>query len=195
MIANVKIYGTWEDLQTARSKSILSHDRMILSAKQLAGYWRRCSLSSDFWARYVSLSSSEFSVGHPVRRDAVESVLSYLLNELFENCAKFSDGPIDTVVYEAWMFPDRLAFQMTNHIEPAQLEGFVKLIEELLNNDPDELYFRRLEENAETNRKGSGLGYLTLMKDYKIRFGFRFTPVAEQSIAVDVQAHINIKEI
>lgn len=195
MTQKAKIYGTWEDLQTSKSGDVLSHDRMVLSSKQLASYWRRCSLSSDFWARYAALSSSEFSVGHPVRRDAVESVLSYLLNELFENCAKFSGGPIDTVVYEAWLFLDQMAFQMTNHIEPSQLEGFINLIEELLNNDPDELYFRRLEENAETNRKGSGLGYLTLMKDYKVRFGFRFRAVAQQSIAVDVQAHINIKEI
>jgi hypothetical protein len=168
---------------------------MVLDARQLAQHWRRCSLSSDFWARYTALSSAYFSVEPPVRRDAVESTLSYLLNELFENCAKFSGGPLHSVVYEAWLFPERMAFQMTNHIEPARQPGFIELIEELLSNPPDELYFQRLEENAETDGKGSGLGYLTLMKDYNVRFGFRFTAVKEGSIAVDVQAHINVKEI
>jgi hypothetical protein len=189
-----KTYGNWEDLP-ASAGGMISHNRMETDSHQLAEYWRRCSLSSDFWARYTALSSPEFAVGKTVRRDAVESTLSYLLNELFENTAKFSGGPVDKVTYESWLFPDRMAFQVTNHIEPARRDGFVKLIEELLGNDPNDLYFKRLEENAETDQKGSGLGYLTLMKDYSVRFGFRFTPVAEGSIAVDVQAHIHVKEI
>ena len=55
-------------------------------------------------------------------------------------------------------------------------------------------YFKRLEEQAETNAKGSGLGYLTLIKDYGVRFGFRFRQVTETSVAVDVQAHIQRQE-
>ncbi len=194
MTKEPKIYGNWEDLH-ATAGGAISHDRMLLTATQLASYWRRCSLSSDFWARYIALSSPHFRTDRKVRREAVESTLSYLLNEMFENCAKFSGGPVDAVTYEAWLFPDRLAIQMTNHIAPDQMDGFVKLIEELLGSDPDELYFQRLEENAETDKTGSGLGYLTLMKDYNVRFGFRFVPVREGSIAVDVQAHINVKEI
>jgi hypothetical protein len=189
-----KVFGTWEDLQVSGSGAV-SHDRMLLTSTQLSSYWRRCSLSSDFWARYIALSSPHFTTEHKVKHEAVESTLSYLLNEMFENCAKFSSGPIDSVVYEAWLFSDRMAIQMTNHIAPAQLDGFAKLIEELLSSNPDELYFKRIEENAENDQAGSGLGYLTLMKDYNVRFGFRFMPVREGSIAVDVQAHINIKEI
>jgi hypothetical protein len=189
-----KIFGTWEDLQAAAGEAI-SHNCMLLTSTQLSSYWRRCSLSSDFWARYIALSSPHFTVERKVKHDAVESTLSYLLNEMFENCAKFSAGPVDSVIYDAWLFTDRMAIQMTNHIAPTQLDGFIKLIEELLSGNPDELYFRRLEENAETDQAGSGLGYLTLMKDYNVRFGFRFIPVREGSIAVDVQAHINVKEI
>jgi hypothetical protein len=189
-----KIIGSWEDLQASAAGAI-SHDRMLLTSTQLAGYWRRCSLSSDFWARYIALSSPHFQVDRKVKREAVESTLSYLLNEMFENCAKFSAGPVNAVTYEAWLFPDRLAIQMTNHIAPDQMPEFVKLIDQLLSGDPNELYFQRLEENAETNQTGSGLGYLTLMKDYNVRFGFRFVPAGEGSVAVDVQAHINVKEI
>jgi len=189
-----KIYGLWEDLQSKTGEAI-TYERMTLDAHHLSRFWRRCSLSSDFWARYTALSSPLFTTGKLLRRDAVESTLSYLLNELFENCAKFSSGPVTGVVYEAWLFPERMAFQMTNHIETSHEERFVQLIEELMGSDPEKLYFKRLEDNAETNMKGSGLGYLTLMKDYNVHFGFRFTPVANGSVAVDVQAHINVKEI
>jgi len=194
MANETQIYGNWENIPASESGAI-RHSRMELASHQLVEFWRRCSLSSDFWARYIALSSSEFSVEPPARRDAVEGTLSYLLNELFENTAKFSGGPVDKVVYEFWLFPDRIALQVTNHIEPANQDAFVRLIEELLGNDLETLYFKRLEENAETDKKGSGLGYLTLMNDYKVCFGFRFTPLNEASIAVDVQAHIQVKEI
>ena len=100
MIESPQTFGKWEDLAGAGGGTI-SHDRMLLTSRQLAGYWRRCSLSSDFWARYIALSSPHFQVDHRVRREAVESTLSYLLNEMFENCAKFSAGPVDAVTYEA----------------------------------------------------------------------------------------------
>ena len=194
MLRTSKTFGSWQDLQQ-KTGGTISHNRMTLDAAQLSQHWRRCSLSSDFWARYTSLSSSLFQTGTPVKREAVESTISYLLNELFENCAKFSSGPDRGVVYESWVYLDRLSFQVTNHIESPRLDSFIHLIEEMLGQDPGELYFKRLEENAETNVSGSGLGYLTLMKDYQVKFGFRFTPLKEKNIAVDVQAHINVKEI
>lgn len=194
MVRTPKVFGTWQDLQKETGGTI-SHNRMTLDSAQLSRHWRRCSLTSDFWARYTSMSCTLFQTETPVKREAVESTISYLLNELLENCAKFSSGPVQGVVYESWICADRLSFQVTNHIEPSRLERFTQLIEEMLGQDPEELYFRRLEENAETNVSGSGLGYLTLMKDYQVKFGFRFTPIRSESIAVDVQAHINIKEI
>jgi hypothetical protein len=181
--------GAWQDHPAAVRSS-----RMVVDASQLAAYWRRCSLSSDFWARYAALGVPATAAPGRLRRDAVESVLSYLLNELFENCAKFSGGPLRTVNYECWLEEGQMVFQVRNHIEPAVRVRFTAFIQELLNSDPDELYFKRLEENVELNRGGSGLGYLTLMKDYGIRFGFRFQQVGPESVAVDVQAHVSMTE-
>lgn len=190
MVENTQTFGTWEDMPAVSANS----NRMVLDATHLSARWRRCSLSSDFWARYTSLSVPEFVPPGMLRRDAVESILSYLLNELFENCAKFSAGPIQTVCYQSWIFQDRMVFQMTNHIEPGRQGPFIDLIRELLEGDPDELYFQRLEESAELNLSSSRLGYLTLIKDYGIRFGFRFQPVEAGSVAVDVQAHVSMEE-
>jgi hypothetical protein len=194
MVKETQIYGNWENIPTS-GVGMIGHGRMELTALQLVQSWQRCSLISDFWAKYIALSSPEFSVDPPVRREVVEGTLSFLLNELFENAAKFSGGLVDELIFEFWSFPERISLQVTNHIESANQEVFVRLIKELLGNDPEKLYFHRLEENAETNQKDSGLGYLTLMNDYKVRFGFRFTPVREGSIVVDVQAHIQVKEI
>ena len=87
-----------------------------------------------------------------------------------------------------------MIFQVTNHIHPDEQAAFVEVIQELLTSDVDELYFQKLEENAEYDLEGSGLGYLTLIKDYGIQFGFRFRPQDSTSTAVDVQAHVSMKE-
>jgi hypothetical protein len=87
-----------------------------------------------------------------------------------------------------------MIFQMTNHIQPEDKEPFVNVIQEFLEGDPDELYFQKLEESFETNSSGSGLGYLSLIKDYGIQFGFHFEPKGTESLAVDVQAHVTTKE-
>lgn len=190
MTKTEQIFGVWEDTPALPA----SHNRMTLDAANLAAHWRRCSLSADFWARYLSLFIPESVPFGMLNRAAMEYVLSYLLNELFENCAKFSAGPIQTVSYQSWLLEDRILFQITNHITPAEQAPFINLIRELLEGDPHELYFQKLEQNAELDSDGSGLGYLTLIKDYGIRFGFRFRPVETGSVAVDVQAHVNMKE-
>jgi hypothetical protein len=185
-----QIFGTWEEL-TAVSPHYAA---MKLNATHLASHWRRNSLSSDYWAAYAALQIPEIVATGWLRREDVSYVLSYLLNELFENCAKFSAGPEQTVHYHAWYEAERIVFQITNHIQPAGERPFINLIQEILNGDPDELYFQKLEENAEQDLGGSGLGYLTLIKDYGIQFGFRFRPINDQTTAVDVQAHVSLKE-
>ncbi len=187
-------YGNWQDIVVSGSHTI-GHGSMEITSQQLLQAWQRCSLISDFWARYIALSCSEFEVDHPLRPEALEGALSFISNELLENAAKFNGGPVDEITLAFWLFPARITLQVTNHIEPGCQDGFVRLIGELLGDDPDTLYFKRLDEVPESGQQGSGLGYLTLMNDYKVRFGFRFTPLSEHSVAVDVQAHISVNEI
>ncbi|HMQ51549.1 MAG TPA: hypothetical protein PKE64_03945 [Anaerolineae bacterium] len=191
MVINTEqTFGNWQDMPAITGP----HNQMVLDATHLVAHWRRCSLSSDFWARYTALFIPESVPAGRLRRSDAESVLAYLLNELFENCAKFSGGPNQRVCYQSWVGKEELIFQITNHIIPNNQPPFVKLIAELLEGDPEELYFQKLEENAELDTAGSGLGYLTLIKDYGIRFGFRFRQVGPESVAVDVQAHLTLSE-
>lgn len=184
------ILGKWENLSAIAP----SNNWMVMDADQLSTHWRRCSLSSDFWSRYTALFVPQTPQPGMLPRDAVEGVLSYLFNELFENCAKFSSGPLKTVTYQSWIMEDQMVFQMTNHIKPADQAPFLDVIQEFLEGDPDELYFQKLEESFEQDSSGSGLGYLSLIKDYGIQFGFHFDPIGAESVAVDVQAHVSTKE-
>ena len=189
MTETIQTYGYWEEMDPADAQQSMSLDSV-----QLADHWRRCSLTSDFWAKYTALTIPIYTPKGCLNRSAIESVLSYLLNELFENLAKFSSGPLTEARYQMWLHGDSMVFQLRNHTQPHNQEPFKKLIQELLTSDLNELYFQRLEENAELNNSASGLGYLTLIKDYQIQFGFRFSQVSKDSTAVDVQAHVSMKE-
>ncbi len=183
-----KVYGAWQQIPVTPSR------QMTVDAQQMAAHWRRCSLSSDFWAQYMSLFIPTRVTEEYLGRGEVEQVLAYLLNELFENCAKFSNGSHQLVRYVAWSQDDSMLFQVTNHILPEGQAPFAKLIDEMLNNDPHELYFQRLEENVELDLDGSGLGYLTLIKDFGVQFSFRFRPQENGSTAVDVQAKVSLQQ-
>lgn len=192
MSDSAQIFGAWEDEPGAGAAS---HQRMELTAGQLAASWRRCSLSSDFWAAYMAGFVPRDPPPGQLRRDAMLHVLAYLLNELLENCAKFSGGADPAVRYQSWATPERLVFQITNHIAPERAAPFAQFIGELLAGDPEELYFQRLEATAEGHAHGSGLGYLTMIKDYGITFGFRLAHTAPGTVAVDVQAHVAREEL
>ncbi len=183
-------YGMWQD-ETAVTGDYAC---MELSAAHLSKHWRRNSLSSDFWAYYAAQSVETAVPDGMLPQNIVQDILSYLLNELFENCAKFSGGPNLDICYQSWIQKESMIFQITNHILPDKQAAFVEVIEEILTGDADELYFQKLEDNAEHDLEGSGLGYLTLIKDYGIQFGFRFRPQNSTSTAVDVQAHVSMKE-
>jgi len=178
--------GFWE----AIPENDLPNHRLVLNGGQLVEHWRRCSLTADFWSRYIALDVPLDAGPARVPRAAMLDILAYLLNELFENCAKFSSGPRLTVQYQSWRRATEIVIQLTNHIQPAGRQPFRTVIQEILEEDPDALYFQKLEASVEFNLAGSGLGYLTLIKDYGIRFGFRFRPIDANSVAVDVQAHV-----
>lgn len=187
MTASVEILGTWQDML-----DLAPSNRMVLDAEQLAQYWRRVSLTADFWSLYLALHAPAASSEERLNREELHGVLSYLLNELIENCAKFSAGAVKTICLESWNLDDQMVFQITNHIQPERQPPFVTFLQTLLAGDPAELYFKRIEEYTDNRQSGSGLGYLTLMMDYNIRFGFRFRPVNDESVAIDVQAHVSM---
>ncbi len=171
------------------------HRSLRLDASDLKAFWRRCSMTADFWSRYGSLSVPSRPSSGWLNRDAAFQVIAYLLNELFENCAKFTAGPLTGVLFDVWELEERIVYRVSNHIRPNDVQAFVNVVKEKLDGDLEELYFKKLEENAESGEGGSGLGYLTLMKDYGVRFGFAFEPLNAESVLVHVQALVSKKEI
>lgn len=189
------VYGHWHDDPASQFKHLTPfHHEMIVEAQQFVNYWQRCSLSSDFWSQYIALFVPSKALNGWLNKNAVESVLSYLLNELFENCAKFSSGPMLKVHYQSWVGKEQMIFQLTNHIAPEATKPFIRFINKLLESDPEKLYFQKLENSIQHGNNGAGLGFLTLINDYGIQFGYKFDLINSETVQVDVQAYLSLKE-
>jgi hypothetical protein len=91
------------------------------------------------------------------------------------------------------MHSDILVFTATNSIHPQVVRKFQAFIEELTTSDPDELYVRQLEKNAEDESEGgSGLGLLTMMNDYQAKVGWKFETVQKDPEAIAVTTMVQL---
>jgi hypothetical protein len=147
--------------------------RLLLFAEKLPLRWSDCSATSNFLSTYYESLFAEW-LSPAGTNDLVHSV-AYLANELMENAVKFrAAGEIEV---EAGVLGHDFILRVGHHVSPEKAEAFATLLGEITQGDPGELLIQRIEANAETpGAGGSGLGLLTLMNDYRIRFSWNFTP-------------------
>ena len=192
-IADRRILGDFiQDLPPSKEYLILSFSSGLIPSRQR---WRNNYLSADFLANYLStffLGNSDCQADLDKQAE-VKSAVSYIANELLENGMKYSvktsTCPISIQIH---LNPDLIVFQLTNSISAERTQQFQNQIKTLLDCDPNELYITLLEQNAlDENNQKSGLGFLTMLNDYKAKLGWKFEPQhTEMSATTMVQLTI-----
>lgn len=137
--------------------------------------WRNNGLSADFLGDYLTTFFPKDDNPQSSKKQAVvKDAAAYIANELLENAMKYSDekGDVPNSI-DLTLLEDKLVFTEINGITQQQEADFKVFIEELQNNDPDELFMRKLEESAMSDTS-SGLGYLTMINDYHASLGWQF---------------------
>ncbi len=135
--------------------------------------WENNGLSADFLADYLSA----FFPGNDddEREEELQGAVSYIANELLENAMKFSSKQFNyPVSLQVHLFDDHLMLSLSNSIPIKNVEGFQLFIQELLNNDPQELYRHRITNIGADKEMTSKLGLLTMMNDYDAKLGWKF---------------------
>ena len=153
--------------------------------------WRTNGLSADFIADYLQV----FFIGHPKDNSNFDApiparsknAVKYIANELLENAMKFSEETSRYATRIAFhLYSERWVFHVTNSVPTQKVEKFQAFLEQLTDEDPNELYFRCMEANA-NNESGnhSGLGLLSMICDYSAKLGWKFeTMQTEPSVIV-----------
>lgn len=136
--------------------------------------WSQCSAAADFFAEYFAAVADSGLADEAERREFVGSA-GYVLNELIENAIKFCAG--GTVVIDAGVEAGEFVVLVSNEIAGDSVARLRDKFGALLRGDPQELLLQRVEENAAgSDVNSSGLGFLTMLSDYKARLGWRFDP-------------------
>jgi len=188
MAEGTTILGNWNEAPAGAEQSI---SVLGLDAVDLSQNWRRCSLSADFLARYYSYYFPyREKATDRISRDAAENTISYILNELIENTAKYSDATDSGVEVAVRLRENDVLFQVSNHVTAKRAAEFTRLVSDLLGGNPEELYVAQLEKNTDS----SGLGYLTMINDYGVSLGFMVKKKADDVFTVSVQASMKWKE-
>lgn len=187
-----ELFGDFTNERNDQEYLIIGFSPTSIPLKQR---WRNSGLSADFLADYLStfFPSEE---GDSIDRQAeIKDAVSYIANELLENAMKFShtesDYPVSIGLH---LQHDLVRFYVTNSVDPTTVPGFKGFIQELLGEDPYELYIRQLERNAEDDTEGhSGLGFLTMMNDYDAKLAWKFETVKEEPKNVNVTTMVQLR--
>ena len=192
MVKDLEIMGEFTEEE---GQTLLSQTSLITNSADMMKNWRRVSLASDFLAKYYSYYFPyKEKAKEKISRDTAENNISFIMNELIENTAKYSDAQDKTVTIKLLLLEHEIVFQVTNYVTPVMAESFSSLAREILESNPEELYIKRLEKNTESEGSDSGLGYLTLINDYGVTMGFKFEKKDTEKYQVTVQARMKSKE-
>ena len=150
--------------------------------------WRNNGLSADFLADYsVTFFPGSEEESDSINKQAeIKSAVSYIANELLENAMKFNDEVSQQPVsISLQLKSDKVLFLTRNSIASQEVVEFQKFIKELTESDPEEMYIRQLEKNAEDETsEQSRLGYLTMINDYLAKIGWKFETLEKKDTAV-----------
>ena len=190
MASGTEILGTFKEQP---ADPVTSEAALHLSCTDMLQHWRRVSLSSDFLAKYYSFyfPYREKAKGR-ISREAAENSISFVLNELIENTAKYSNTT-DTGV-RVLLLERTIQLEVSNAVTAALAEEFQASMREVLAGDTEALYISKLEANLQGARSDSGLGFLTLINDYQIQLGFKFEKTGNDICRITVQASMNCEE-
>jgi hypothetical protein len=159
--------------------------------------WRNYGLSADFLGDYFAnfFPGNNLPEHQPNKRTLVRSAISFVANELLENAIKHNaDKVCEPISISLYLHSDHIVFHSVNYTDQAIAWQFKSFIHKLLATDNvQDLLLQQLEQNA-IDPGHSGLGFLTMICDYGIEFGWIFQPVRQYSdiIQVEVLAYLSL---
>ncbi|MGB7377828.1 MAG: DUF6272 family protein [Rivularia sp. (in: cyanobacteria)] len=168
------------------------------SSVPISERWRNNGLSADYIAEYLAtlLNVDENESNNAEYLADIKSSASYIANELLENGMKYCNEQTHyPITFHIELVSNEIRFFLENTIIPANAQRLKEFINELNNSDPDELYIRQLEKNAEAESEdntSSGLGFLSIINDYSAKLGWKFQTVDQSSLVMSVTTLVRL---
>ncbi len=163
------------DIETTLSMSFLPLD--------IFDNWSRAGSLSDFIAEYFG---SYFESG------SSHNIISTVFNEFIENAVKFTKNNSQPIMLVVKKRRNTLLSRITNTLPVHRKTEFVRVCNDLYNEDLDELFLKRIEDGSEDKRK-SGIGLILMKKDYQVMTNFDFYEDSNSSNNVAVTFKMDLE--
>lgn len=150
--------------------------------------WRNYGLSADFLGNYFAnfFLGAELEQSGFQRPDLVKAGVSYIANELLENAMKFNDPTAQKPIsISLFLYEEQIMFDVMNHSNLGLAKTYEAFIQSLLQGNIDDLYMAQLEQTA-LGVGGSGMGLLTMIKDYSAQLGWTLTAIPENPDLIQI---------
>ncbi len=138
MASGIETLGTYQEKPT---EPVASETALQLSCTDMLQHWRRVSLSSDFLAKYYSFyfPYREKAKGR-ISRETAENSVSFVLNELIENTAKYSNTADTGVQVRVLLLERTIQLEVSNSVTEKLADEFQASMREVLAGNTEELY-------------------------------------------------------
>ncbi len=154
--------------------------------------WAHCDITANTVASYFASFFPSEPDGEKIGRDELTFSINYIVNELLENAIKFGCG--GELELRAMMTSSDLLLWAFNSATLSASRHLETVVSGILDGDPQQLLLERIEHNALNPEDDiSGLGYLTMMSDYGVRFGWAFYEQAEAIVTIETQAWLPVQ--
>lgn len=140
-------------------------------------------LSLAFMAEYLTkfFPFNEEDVQFYQKQLQLKSAVNYIANELLDNSIKYNyelgKYPLRFAIY---LLDRELVFVTRNCANKKNLDRLNNFINELINSDVSEFYFRQMEKGAEEKSEESQLGFLSILNDYGAKLGWKIEKVNDE---------------
>ncbi|MBN2718733.1 MAG: ATP-binding protein [Deltaproteobacteria bacterium] len=165
-----EIFGDFVETGNIFEYLVISFDPSKMSMEQR---WKGNSISANFLAAYWGTFCPSYSpeLAHTQMKDTI----SWTANEMIENAVKFSDVnnfyPIKIFLN---LSESTLDFYVENSISSENSNRLKARIREMETTDIADMYFKQIQDNAETNADESRLGFLIMKMDLGAKLGWKF---------------------
>jgi hypothetical protein len=160
--------------------------------------WDHGARVASYLADWIGahLAQALDSASSATRADAVRHTVCFTLHELIENALKYRCG--GELIISVGLTASAVVISISNEIVNLELNTLRTLLQKISAKDPGEGLRLQVEANANPQngpRTSAGIGYLTLLYDYKISLGWQLTASAVDTTRMTTMAHLPLRTI
>jgi hypothetical protein len=167
------VYGLYENpIYDEKAEADLSMNFVL--PLEFMTKWARCGATSDYLAQYQSIN---------IKQDQQTQILmSSVINELMENAVKFSADKTKMITVSIQHYGYDVVIEAINITDKSGVDGIKNFVKKLESGSSyEDLFFTQLESSFKFDAAGltSGIGILSILKDYSAKLGIRIEVISE----------------